>query len=123
VIAGLEAVVIDLVEVDFAREVVRSDEAFFDVPGEVATIEEAEVAEAEEEDEAVGVVGFVFGLVGGECWVVRVCGCAGRGGDHFLIGGEDFQGEGRGAWELFEGDGSAWSEDDSVFDFGIAIGA
>ncbi len=66
VVTGLQAVVIDLVEVDFAREVVRGDEAFLDVPGEVATVEEAEVAEAEEEDDAVGVVGFVLGLVGGE---------------------------------------------------------
>ena len=40
-----------------------------------------------------------------------------------MIGGEDFQGEWRGAGELFEGDGIAWSEGDSVFDFGVAIGA
>lgn len=65
-IAGLESVVVDLVKVDFSRQVMRSDEAFLDVPSEIPTIEEAKFAEAQKKNDAVGVIGFVFRLVGGK---------------------------------------------------------
>ena len=55
--------VVGLVDVHRADEVDRADELQLDVPSQVAAVEEAEVAEAEELDDAVGVVGQVARLV------------------------------------------------------------
>ena len=60
---------VDLIHVDGANDVVRDDERLLGAEGRVAAVEEAEVAVLQEQDDGVGVVGFVLGLrlgLGGE---------------------------------------------------------
>lgn len=122
-IAGLKAVVIDLIEINLAREVVGSDESLFDVPREITTVEEAEVTEAEEEDKAVRIVRGIFGFVAGQCGIVRVNRKVGLCRNESLVGSEDLYRQGCGARELLEREGIAGRENDALFDFGVAIGA
>ena len=62
IVADVQAVVRHLVDVHRADLVGRMDQLVLDVPGQVAEVEEAEVAVAEQEAEALGVVALVLGL-------------------------------------------------------------
>jgi len=63
-VGAVEAVVRGLVEVDVADQVVGADELLLVVPGEVAHVDEAELAVLENEADALVVVGVLFGAVG-----------------------------------------------------------
>ena len=62
VVAHVEAVVVDLIDIDRADAVDRSDERGLSVPREVAAVEEAEAAEVEPKGDAVCVVAWVLRL-------------------------------------------------------------
>ena len=62
VVADIEAVMVDVVDVYGGEDVFGADEFGFGVPGEVAAVEHVEVAVLEDEDEDIGVVAGVFGF-------------------------------------------------------------
>ena len=64
IVADVEAVMVDGVDVDRGKDVFGADEFGLGVPGEVATVKHVEVAILEDEDKAVGVVAVVFGFFG-----------------------------------------------------------
>lgn len=95
-IGQVEAVVIDQEKIDGADEVVGADEGDFFGLGEVAEIEEAEFAEADEDAGGAGILSGVEipvrlgGAVG-----VGLGLDAGNGSDVFAVGGEDENAEPR----------------------------
>ncbi len=121
-VADVEAVVVHLVEVDGSDEIGWADQFFLHFHGEVAAVEEAELAELEEEDDACGVIGgiwFDHEVVG---FAIGSDGCAFLGRDSFAIGGDALQGEWCCGGVVFERDEIAGFEDDPLSDFGIAVG-
>ena len=80
--ADLQAVLRDLVDIDQANLVGRVDQLVLEVPGQVAEVEEAKAAVAEQEAQAARIVAGVDGL-----WLMfagnRVFGGPGLFGHHF----------------------------------------
>ena len=121
VVAHVEAVVVDLIDIDGADEVVGGDEFGLEVPGEVAAVEEAEVAELEDEGGAVGVVGHVLGLLGDFEFQRVFAHLVGARGDELLVGDEAAEFE-FGTVGLLEGKGVAGFEGDAAVGLDVAVG-
>ena len=79
-----------LVEVDRADQVARADQGLLDVPGQVAAIEEVELAEPEADRQAAGVVRGIDRQVGGRLRAERDSAAADVGaGNDLAPGAED----------------------------------
>ena len=89
VVARIEAVVRDLIDIDLADEVLRADEPGFLVPGQIAGVEEPPAAEADDHHDAVGVVRAVALLLAGGGADRRVLGRIGRRIDELLLAAEE----------------------------------
>ena len=121
VVADVEAVVVDLIDIDGTDKVVGSDELGLEIPGEVAAVEETEVAVLEHEGGAVGVVGHVLGLLRDFEFQRVLTHLVGAGSDEFLIGDEAAEFK-FGAVGLLEREGVAGLEGDAAVGLEVAIG-
>jgi hypothetical protein len=122
VVAQVQAVVVHLVDVHLADPVDGRHESPLGVPREVAAVEEAERAEAEQEDDAVRVVGRVR-RVDGVLRGPRVGIGAGRRRDKLLAGAEALERKGRGPRGGPQRDPVARVEDAPALRGEVAVGA
>ena len=63
VVATVETVVRDLVNIDFAKQIVRTNELHFLIPSQIAAIEKAKLAKINQHHNAIGVIGTVAVLL------------------------------------------------------------
>ena len=62
VVAGIDAMMIDLENIHRADNVLRTCQTIFDVPGQIAAIKKSETTKRKQNADALGIVAGVFGL-------------------------------------------------------------